>query len=102
MKYWILSLVAALIITNGYWLYNAVDNGVSYTYLEASFDSATKSLEQTTRIANLNVIGKTADEILKLLNPNVYGLEPFEKEGCIYAAQVCLKLDEARIVVSVE
>jgi hypothetical protein len=101
LKYWIVVLLIALIVSNGYWFHHTFDNGVSYTYLEASLDSSTQALKQTLQIANGNVIGKSADDVLMLLDPDVSGLKPFEKEGCIYAGQICLALDEARIVVGV-
>jgi hypothetical protein len=54
--------------------------------------------EQTLRLANLELIGLGADEALAKIGKDVYGLDPFEKEGCIYAGNVCVRLNEGRKV----
>lgn len=98
-KYWIVALVGLLLLTNAFWFYAIVDQGISYTYLEASYDSASNSLAETRRLANLNLIGRGADEVKTLVGESLSGFEPFEKEGCLYVGQVCLRLDDDRVVV---
>ena len=100
-KHWIILLIATLVVSNTYLAYIIVDNGVTMTYQESSFDMAQKSYEQTLRIANLNIISRNADDAIKLLGKDVYGLDPFEKEGCLYIGQVCLLLDENRTITRV-
>ena len=90
-----------LVISNGYWFYTTVDNAVTLHYAQDSARSSANRLEQAIRLANLNVIGKSAEEVLQELTPDVYGLEPFEKEGCIYAGQICLMLSKNRTVIEV-
>ena len=98
-KFWVITLVILLLGTNTYWLYTAIDTGVTITYREASFDATAKGYEQVIRLANLNLLGMSADEAILKIGLDSYGSEPFEKEGCVYAAQVCVILDEDRKVV---
>ena len=100
-KHRIIFLVALLFVSNAYWLYVLLDEGISYTYLESSFEMSEKMLTQTTRLANMELIGLPADEVIERIGEDAYGLTPFEKEGCIYAANVCIRLDENRIVVGI-
>lgn len=100
-KFWIIFLIVLLLVSNIYWLHVLLDEGVSYTYLESSYETSEKMLEQTTRIANLKLIGLPADKAIQLIGEDVYGLTPFEKEGCIYAGNVCVQLDKNRIVVGI-
>lgn len=101
-KHWIILLTALLVISNAYWVFVMIDTGITMTYREASFDLTEKTAEQAVRLANLNLIGMGADEALALIGKDVYDLEPFEKEGCLYAGQVCLRLDDNRVIVGIE
>ncbi len=69
------------------------------TYRDASFDHTAKGYEQALRLANLDLLGMSADEAILTIGLDSYGSGPFEKEGCIYTAQVCIVLDEDRKVV---
>ncbi len=101
MKILITFLFLALLISNSYWIYKSVDNAVTISYAADSINGTAKALEQAIRVANLNVIGMDAEEAFDLLNPDVDGLEPFEKRGCISAGQICLVLNDTRSVTGV-
>lgn len=101
-KHWLILLTALLVISNAYWVVVMFDTGVTMTYREASSDLSEKTSQQAVRLANLNLIGMSAEEALTLIGKDVYDLEPFEKEGCLYAAEICLRLDEDRVIVSIE
>jgi hypothetical protein len=101
MKIIIAILSILLIATNGYWLYSTIDFGISYTYLESSMDLTAKALEQTMIVANHNVIGMPLEEAQIKFKTDVYGLEPFIKEGCLYVGQVCLELNDKNIITEV-
>ena len=53
---------------------------------------------QTIILANLDLKGKTAEHAILLIGKDVYGLAPFFKDGCVYAGQVCVQLNENNIV----
>lgn len=101
MKLIISLLLILLVATNGYWVYITLDSGITKTYMDASLDAATKQRDQLVRIIEQGVVGMPVAEALKLLNPDVFGSAPFKKEGCLYAGQVCLQLNENQTVVGV-
>ena len=96
-KLTIIFLILALVVTNAYWLFAIVDQGVTLTYTEDSFETAQKQYEQTVILANLQLIGSSAEEAMKKIGKDVYGLEPFIKEGCLWAGEVCLLLEDGRV-----
>ena len=87
-----------LLISNAFWLYTAIDHGLTDTYAEQHADFNHKMLEQTARIANLNIIGMHAAEAKSKLGLSVYGFVPYEKDGCIIVGEVCLKLNKEHVV----
>ena len=96
-----IALVVALVVSNAYWIYKTFDNAVTLTYVEASGESTEMDRQQTVVLANLNVVGRTVDDVIGLLGTDINGLKPFEKEGCLYYSQVCLQLNDQRVVVAV-
>jgi len=71
----------ASVLSNGYWLHRSIERSVTLFYALDSVRFTAKALERVT--------------------PTVHDLTPFEKEGCIHAARICLELDESRIVTGV-
>jgi hypothetical protein len=101
-KHWIVILLIALIGSNIYWLLFIFDIGITTTYREAEYESTSKMLDQTMRLANMNLIGIDADVAMSRIGKGVYGTQPYIKDGCIYAGNVCLKLDESRAIMKIE
>jgi len=95
-------LLAALFVTNGFWIYKTIDNAVTLHYANDSANFSARTLQAAIRVANLNAIGMSADEVMHLIQPDENVAKPFEKEGCIYTGLICLILDSDRIVVGVE
>jgi hypothetical protein len=79
-KYWIITLAIALVLSNGFWLYQTIDTGITMTYQDSSFELAQKMYEQTILLANMQIIGLGADEVITKIGKDVYGLEPLESE----------------------
>lgn len=96
-KLTIIFLILALVVTNAYWLFAIVDQGVTLTYTEDSFETAQKQYEQTVILANLQLIGSSPEEAMKKIGKDVYGLDPFIKEGCLWAGEVCLLLEDGKV-----
>ncbi len=88
----------ALVGSNLYWIYTIFDQGVTQMYTEMSLDSTIKQLEQTTVLANLNLKGLTKDQALEKIGKDVYGFDPFVKEGCIWAGQICVALNNNHVI----
>jgi predicted metal-dependent TIM-barrel fold hydrolase len=99
---WVIVLAILLIGSNAYWLYNTVDFGITHSYLEASYEHEQKRAAQAIYLANLNLVGMHADAAKSRIGKDVSGLDSFEKEGCLYVGGICLRLDDNRLVVSVE
>jgi hypothetical protein len=102
MKTLVVILISLLFLSNGFWLYQIVDNGITSTYKEASFEMTTKMLDQTVLIANKNIIGTSLEQAKTQFPKDVYGLEPFVKDGCLVLGQVCLKLNSNNIIIGVD
>ncbi len=89
----IILLVLALIGTNAYWLFVIIDQGITQTYMDSSLEMSQKQYEQSVILSNLELNGMSSEEAIKRIGKDVYGSEPFIKEGCIWAGQVCLSLE---------
>lgn len=90
-----------LIGTNGFWIFALVDDAVTCMYSDASFDLTEKMYRQSVILANLELKGKSANEAVNLIGKDVYGLDPFIKDGCVYAGQVCVRINENNFVVGI-
>lgn len=102
MKLICIVLFVLLFASNVFWFFAALDQGISFTYLEASYETLARSHQQLTHLANLNLIGLSADEAQHLIGQDVYNSDLHIKEGCLWAGQVCMKLDEANHIVAIE
>ena len=101
--HWIFSLAGLLVATNLFWLYQVIDGGVTQTYRDAQAELNETMYREAVRLANLDLIGLPADEALTRIGTDLKGFEPFEKaeDPCIYVGQVCVRLDEDRVVVGI-
>jgi len=97
-KHWIATLAFLLISSNVFHIYNTFDNGVTITYLESSFQQSNSMYGQVVKLANLNLIGLPSDEAIKIIGKDEDENEPFVKDGCIYASQVCVRLNKINVV----
>lgn len=79
-----------LLLTNVFWLYQSLDNGLSLTYMEASQETQTKISEQLFVLTNAQLIGKSVNEVDNIVPLDIYGSRPFIKEDCVYYGSVCL------------
>ncbi len=86
-----------MIGSNAYWFIVVLDQGITQTYMESSLEQAQKQYEQSVILSNLELNGLSSEEALERIGKDVYGLEPFVKEGCIWAGQVCLGLENNRV-----
>jgi hypothetical protein len=99
MKFWIILLVTLLLGTNAFWILSIIDDAVTCSYSDASFDTTLKMYNQTIVLANLDLKGKTAEQAISLIGKDVYGLSPFIKDGCVNVGQVCVQLNEDNVVI---
>jgi len=98
----IIVLAVLLVGSNLYWFYRMMDIGISNTYREASFDTLRNSYDAAIGLANLNLIGMSADEAIETVFEAEVSEAAFEKsDGCLYVSEVCLQLDESRTVIEI-
>jgi len=97
-KYLIVILLFALIGSNLYLLYALFDQGVSLMYTTDSLGRARRQYEQTVILANLNLTGLSSKEAIEKIGEDIYEQNPFIKEGCIWASQVCVRLEDDKVV----
>jgi hypothetical protein len=97
-----IGLVVALIGSNLWWVYHAIDAGVSAAYLDDSFRAASTALKQHEAILPLVLEGKrNKTEIVAAAKVAADNSEPFEKEGVTHVGWIGLKFDAKNQLVGV-
>ena len=95
-------LLLLLILSNIGWLvayaFAKLDHGITLTYQAASYDTSQKMLDQAIIVANKNLVGVPLSEAIEKIGQDTYGLEPFLKEGCLYAGGLCLEVNNAQVI----
>ena len=100
---WIVLLVVALLGSNLFWLIQTLDAGISYTYQEASLDTAENIAKAAVAVANLDLIGLPLDQAFERVQSLEATFSVFEKsDGCIYVSEVCIYANESGIVQGVK
>ena len=79
-----------LLLTNVFWLYQSLDNGVSLTSMEASLETQTKISEQLFALTNAQLIGKSVNEVDNIVPLDIYSSRPFIKDDCLNYGSLCL------------
>ena len=91
-------LVILLFLSNAGWLggyiFRTIEHGITLAYQTSSYDSITKMLEQALVVANKNLIGTSLSVAQVAIEKDVFGSEPFLKEGCFYAGDLCLEIGQ--------
>jgi hypothetical protein len=92
--------VALLVATNFWWGYRALDGGVSYTYLKASYDTESELLRQTKAVLGV-LAGPSASKsaVLSAAQAAAPGVSMHEKLGYTWVGQLGLKFNEQGRVV---
>ncbi len=92
----ILALSAALVATNMFWLYKLVDAGISYTYLQTSYDdargTALQALALLPEVARQSTNREAAIDAVQRVQPQAM---PFEKDGFVWVGDIGLRFDSA-------
>ncbi|MBU0622654.1 MAG: hypothetical protein KJ795_12515 [Gammaproteobacteria bacterium] len=100
--YAIIGLVVALIGSNLWWVYRAIDAGVTAAYQDDSFRAASTALKQHEAILPLVLEGKrNKAEIVAAAKAAADDSEPFEKDGVTHVGWVGLKFDAKNQLVGV-
>ena len=103
MKFWkftTLLLALALIGTNGWWLYNAIDAGVTKKYQDQMMYERYGMLEQLISITPELASNKNKNEIVAIVKKSTDS-EPFGKEGAVWIGWVGLQFNDKDKLVNV-
>ena len=81
----ILGLSAVLIATNVFWLYKMVDAGISYTYLQTSYEdargTALQAMALLPEVASQSTTRQAAIDAVQRVQPEAM---PFDKDGFVW------------------
>lgn len=90
----ILGLSGALVATNIFWLYKMVDAGISYTYLQDSYNhargTALQALALLPEVARQSTTRQAAIDAVLGVRPDAM---PFEKDGFTWVGDIGLRFD---------
>jgi len=90
----ILLLSAAFVTSNAWWLYNAIDFGITHTYAMQACSEDSEALQQA--LALLPVVatpGVDRESVIATAHSES-GYTPFEKDGFTWVGQLGLRFDE--------
>lgn len=91
-KFAIVFLLLALIASNAFWLYLAVDAGVSRSYREVVLRDYREALSQALAILPIAAApGATPERVVAAAAAAVDATDSFEKEGFIWVGSLGLK-----------
>ena len=92
---WIaVALGLLLLITNGFWLYAAIDLAVTEKYRQQGEYEAENRIKALEGLCNKLVSGMPKPEAVTLLNSLSPDFEVYEKEGHLNTIWLSLKIDE--------
>lgn len=98
MKHWIILLVVLLVVSNGFWIFRFIDIAITETYTKATHELTDQMYNQLLVISNLNLVGVDVNEAKVKIGKDIHGLDLFEKEGCLFAGQICLQIGDNRTI----
>ena len=91
----ILVLSAALVLTNGWWIYQMLDAGVTATYRDVAFRDNERALEQTLAVIPIAMQSQaTRDEVVAAALAAAEHKDTFEKDGYLWIDRIGLRFGE--------
>jgi uncharacterized membrane protein len=98
----IVTLSALLVGSNAWWAVKVMDGAISYTYLSASYDTASALSEQTKALVQvLTQPAASKSEILAAVERTAKTTDSYEKVGYTWVGQLGLKFNEQGRLVHV-
>ena len=99
----IIFLSAALVGTNAWWVYTAIDAGVAATYQEVTLRENREALDQTLAlIPVIQGIGYTKEDVIEAVKHPYMNSKPFEKEGYIWVGRIGLAFSDSGRLLNVK
>ena len=89
-----IGLLLALVLSNAWWLYAAIDEGVTHKYTDQMLYERGETAKALAAALPALTAGKSRDDIIAALEA-ASGDKAFEKDGATHVAWVSLVFDEA-------
>jgi hypothetical protein len=91
----IVGLSVLLVASNLFWVYTVLDGGVSFTYLQSSYDNARgtalQAIAVSAEVARSTATRQSVIDAAAQIQP---GVDPFEKEGFVWVGDIGLRFDD--------
>ena len=93
-------LLLALVATNSWWVYQAIDVGVKATYQDVARRQTEGALDQVLAVVPV-ACSRDKETIIQAAMPEHYKSEPFSKDGYIWVSNIGLAFGQAGNLVQV-
>ena len=97
----IIILCLLLVASNIFWLYSAIDSGVTRAYMGQQIYEADNSSDQAVGMLKKLLTGKTKSEV-QALAQEFSDIESFEKEGCLWIGWYGFKFSDTDTLIDIE
>jgi len=95
-------LLVLLIVSNGWWLYQAVDLAVTEKYRQQEEYEANRTISALKAVTSEFVRGSSKERLLETLGRALPEDEPFEKEGAIHVTFLSFPISEDDSIAGVQ
>jgi len=95
-------LAVLLVSSNTWWLYHAVDHGVTLAYRDQVLYEAANTNSALSKVSSHLMKGKTKDEADALLRTLFPAEQPYEKDGALHTTWLALQLNTNGAVAGVQ
>ena len=95
-------LLAFLLLSNGWWMYSAVDQGVTQKYQDIERNERIGAISKLVALSTELVRGMSKQDLTVLLSKLPSKTPPFEKEGAIHAIPLSFPLDGEEKIIGVK
>lgn len=100
MKWFAAFLVVLLIASNVFWLYGAVDQGVTKSYRDQKIYELNETRKQLMAVLPDVAQELSKEEVVTMVGKHTE-LEPYEKGGCTWVGWLGLKFDQQGVLQAV-
>ncbi len=103
MAKWIAMVLGALlVVTNGWWLYSAIDQAVTLSYRDQLMYEYANRIVALSKLSSHLLRGRSETEVRTLLSEVLPDEKPFTKDGTLNITWLSFTLDDKNAIVGVE
>lgn len=100
MKTIALILGLLLLFSNGWWLYQFIDKGITQSYADQQIYELEETRKQLMKSLPSIVENMPKDKLIEIV-AQYSDMDKFEKDGCVWIGWIGLKFDEREKLISV-